>query len=84
MTTSPLNSPLPALPATCVNSENTLSPALKSGSPNPLAALTTPTSVTPGASKPLAIIWVPVKISNSLFINFEIVWEITSLFLVES
>ena len=60
---APRRSPRPARPATWVSSWNVRSAARKSGSAERVSAETTPTSVTAGKSRPLAIICVPTSTS---------------------
>lgn len=59
-------------------------PALKSGSFNAKSALTTPTSVTSGKSRPLAIIWVPSSTAQSAASNCSRSFLCASLPRVES
>jgi len=61
--TSPSISPRPARPLTWVRSWKVRSPARKSGTCKPRSALRMPTSVTLGKCRPLAIIWVPMRMS---------------------
>src|SRR5256885_2362610 len=63
--TVPASSPRPARPATCVSKVKARSDAAKSGKLSAISAETTPTSVTPGRSSPLAIICVPTMTSAS-------------------